>query len=71
MARNVPFEDGNARWQSLLQNLSRREADAVLSSGPPFWRGLRRNFAGIFNREETTLLRQILSAQGKTQLGLR
>jgi hypothetical protein len=36
-----------------------------------FWRRLRRSFGGIFNREKTTLHRQILSARGKTQPGLR
>ena len=53
--------DGGHYYKTFLD-----ERPTLSSLQAPFWRGLRRNFAGIFNREETTLLRQILSAQGKT-----
>jgi hypothetical protein len=54
------FLDERPTLQALLDILARLEAQFR-----------RYYFAGIFSREKTTLLGQILSAQGKTQLGLR
>ena len=58
--------DGSHYYKTFLD-----ERPTLSSLQPPVLARLEAEFAGIFNREERTLFRQILSTQGKTQLGLR